>query len=145
MSVSPYINNFVTVLSAPVTTGITVFFMLQIFFSSLARFRYLYFFSLSFSFTQWPTGTAKFPIQQILFFLLTINRSGRLAEIRWSVCISKSQRSLCFWFSMADSRSCVYHLFGWSNFCTIRSVWPFSPRHVYYYTFCASLLHSLIM
>ena len=28
-------------------------------------------------------------------FLLIITRSGRLADIRWSVCISKSQRSLC--------------------------------------------------
>ena len=31
--------------------------------------------------------TAKSTIRQVLFFLLTISRSGRLAGIRWSVCI----------------------------------------------------------
>ena len=37
----------------------------------------------------------------IFIFLLTISRSGCLAEIRWFVCISKSQRSLCVSFSRA--------------------------------------------
>ena len=58
--------------------------------------RYLSFFSLSFSFSLWSAGTAKSTILQVLFFscLLTI-RFGLLAEIRWSVCVSKSSRSLC--------------------------------------------------
>ena len=34
-----------------------------------------------------------------LFFLLNIIRSGRLAEIRWSICMSKSHRSSCAPFS----------------------------------------------
>ena len=42
-------------------------------------------------------GTAKSTSQQVLF-LLTITRSGRLAEISRSVCISKSQRTLCISF-----------------------------------------------
>ena len=50
------------------------------------------------------TVTAKSTIQQILFFsplffLVAITWSGRLSEIWWSVCISKSQKSLyvSFW------------------------------------------------
>ena len=31
------------------------------------------------------------------FFLLTITKSGHLAEIRWSVCITKSKRILCIY------------------------------------------------
>ena len=42
----------------------------------------------------------------LLLLLLLIIRSGRLAEIRWSVCISKSHRSLCVSFSWTDSRLC---------------------------------------
>ena len=36
-------------------------------------------------------------------FLLIFIRSGRLAEIRWSVCITKSQRCWCVSFSMTDA------------------------------------------
>ena len=50
-----------------------------------------------------------------LFFLLIITRSGRLAEIRSSVCISKYQMSLCVSFSKTDFGLCIYHLFVWSN------------------------------
>ncbi len=39
----------------------------QFFFNSLARSRYLSFFSLSFSFILWSTGTAKSTILQVLF------------------------------------------------------------------------------
>ena len=54
--------------------------------------------------------------RQILFLLLTISRSSRLAEFRWSVCISKSKKILCVSFSRMDSGFCIYHLFLWSNF-----------------------------
>ena len=43
-------------------------------------------------------------------FLLIITRSGRLAEIRWSPCISKSDT-----FSQTDFVSFIYHLFVGSN------------------------------
>ena len=49
------------------------------------------------------------------FFLLIIIRSGLLAEIRWSVCISKSHRSLCVSFSRIGARLCINHLLTWSN------------------------------
>ena len=85
-----------------------------LFFNSLARSGNLSPFSFSvypvvFSsqFALWLAGLAKSTIQQILFFLLIIIWSGRLTEIRWSVCISKSQRTLSVSFSMIDL-GCAY-------------------------------------
>ena len=101
-SSSPCANLLVTVPSAPITIGITATFTFHSFFNVLARPRYLSFFSLSFNFILLSTGTAKSTIRQVLFFLLIINMSGRLAEIGWSVCISKSQGSLCVSFSRTD-------------------------------------------
>ena len=49
--------------------GITIAFMFHSFHSSLARSRYLSLFLLSFSFTLWSAGTAKFTIRQVLFFI----------------------------------------------------------------------------
>ena len=91
---------------------ITINFMFNSFFNFLARSRYVSFFLLSFNFTLWSAGTAK---STILFFLLIITRSGHLAKIRWSVCISKSQRSLCISFYRTDSGLSIYHLFVWTN------------------------------
>ena len=101
--------------SAPATIGITIIFMFHSFFRSLARSRYLSLFSPSFDLTQCSARTAKSTVQQVLFFLLTITKSGRLAESRWSICISKYQRGLCISFSRTDSRLCIYHLFIWSS------------------------------
>ncbi len=58
-SSSPFSNPLVTVPSAPITIGIIVTCMLHSFFNSLARSRYLSFFSHSFSFILWSAGTAK--------------------------------------------------------------------------------------
>ena len=52
---------------------------------------------------------AKSTRQQILFFLLINIRFGLLAGIRWSVCISKSQRILWVSFSRMHSDLCIYH------------------------------------
>ena len=46
---------------------------------------------------------------------LIITWCGRLAEIKWSVCISKSQERLCVSYSRTESVLCIYHLFVWSN------------------------------
>ena len=86
-SSSPSTNHLVTVPKAPITIGIIVTFMFHSLFNSLARSTYLSHFSLSFNFILWSARTAKSTIQQVLSFLLS---SGRLAEIRWFVCISKS-------------------------------------------------------
>ena len=71
----PFNNLSVTVPKAPITIDTIVTFMFLNFFNSLARSRYLSFFSHSFSFILWSAGTAKSTILQILFFV------GLLAEI----------------------------------------------------------------
>ena len=147
-SFSPCTNPLVTVLRAPITIGITITFLFHSLFNSLARLRYLSFFSLSFNFTLWSAGTAKSTILLVLSFLLIIIRSGRLSEIRWSICISKSQRSLYVSFSRTDSGLCIYHLFVWSNFSFFHnSQWITLPTQLclVLYSFCAHLLHLLIM
>ena len=65
-------NPLVTVPKAPITIGTIVTFMFHSFFNSLARSRYISFFSHSFSFNLCSAGTAKSTILQILFFFLLI-------------------------------------------------------------------------
>ena len=113
---SRFNNPLLTVPKAPRTIGIIVNFMLHNFFIFLARSRYFFFFSLSFSFILLSAVREKSSILQVLFSLLIIIRSGLLAEIRWSVYISKSHRSLCVSFSRTAAGLCIYHLFVWSNF-----------------------------
>ena len=147
-SYRPFNNPLVTVPNAPFTIGTIVTFMFHSFFNSLARSGYLYFFSLSFRFILWSAGTAKSTILQILFLLLIIMRSGVLAGIRWSVCMLKSHRSLCESFSRTDAGVCIYHLFVWSNWNFLHiSQWITLPTQscLSLYSFCANLLHSLIM
>ena len=81
----PFNNPLVIVPKAPITIGTIVTFMFHSFFNSLARSRYLSFFSLSFRIILWSAETAKSTILQIFFFLLIIIRSGLLAGIKWSV------------------------------------------------------------
>ena len=88
-SSSPCINPLVTVPRAPITIGIIIIFIFHSFYNSQARSRYLSLFALSFSFTLWSAGTAKFTILQVFFLLLIIIRCGHLVETRWSICISK--------------------------------------------------------
>ena len=85
-SSSPFSNPLVTVPNAPITIGGIVTCMSHSFFNSLARSRYLSFFSHSFSFILWSAATAKMTIFASSLFLLIIIRSGRLAEIKGSVC-----------------------------------------------------------
>ena len=106
-SSSPFSNPLVTVTNEPITTGIIVTCMLHCFFNSLARSRYLSFFSHSFSFILWSTGTSKSTIFQVFFFLLIIIKSGVLADIRWSVCMSKSHQRLCVLFSRTGAGLCI--------------------------------------
>ena len=86
-SSSPFSIPLVTVPNAPITIDIIVTCMFHSFFNSLARSRYLSFFSHSFSFILWSAGTAKSTILQVLsfffsFFFLIIIKSGLLAGIR---------------------------------------------------------------
>ena len=63
-SSSPCINPLVTVPRALITLGIIVTFLFHSFVNSLARSRYLSFFSLSFNFTQWAARPVKSTIPQ---------------------------------------------------------------------------------
>ena len=91
---------------------------------------------------------SKVPYPASSLFLLFIIRCGRLADIRWSVCISKSQWNLCVSFSRTDVGLCIYYLFVWSNFNFLHnSQWITLPSQscLILYSFCANFLHSLIM
>ena len=82
------------------------------------------------------------------FLLLIIIRSGLLAEIRWSVYMSKSRRSLCVSFSRTDAGLCIYHGLVWSNFNFLlisQLITLPTLSGLVLYSFCANLLHSLIM
>ena len=147
-SSSPFSNHLVIVPNAPITAGIIVTFMFYSFFNSLTRSRYLSFFSYSFSFILWSSGTAKSTNLQVLFFLLIIIRSDLLAEIRWSMCMSKSYRSLCALFSKTGAGLYLYHLFVWSNFDFLHiSQWITlsTQSWLVLYSFSANLLQSLII
>ena len=69
---SAFSNPLFTVPNAPVTIGIIVTCVFYSFFNSLARSRYLYFFSHSFSFILWSAGTAKSTILQVIIIIITI-------------------------------------------------------------------------
>ena len=78
---SPFSKPLVTVPNAPITIGIIVTCMFHSFFNSLARSKYLSFFSHSFSFILWSAGTVKTTILQDLFFLLIFIRSGLVKDM----------------------------------------------------------------
>ena len=63
----------------------------------------------------WGLQGRQSPLFGWVAFFLTITRSSHMAEIKWSFCISKPQRTLCVLLSGKDSWLCVYHLFAWSN------------------------------
>ena len=107
------IGGVVTVPRPPITIDIIITFVPQFFLNSRARSRYLSFFSLYFNFTLLSAGTAKCTILQILF-LFIITRSGCLAEIRWSICISKSLRSLAS-HSPGQMLGCAYSVCFYSQ------------------------------
>ena len=97
MSPGPSTSPLMTVPSGSVTTGITVTFRFHSCFNSLPRS------STYLSFRFLSTLLSGMSEQQSPWFLkliitLIITRSGRLAKIRWSVCISKSQTSFCVSF-----------------------------------------------
>ena len=71
-SSSPFINHLVTVARGPIIIGINTF-LFDSFFNSRVRFRYLSFFSLSFSFILWSIGTAKSIIFASSFFFVDYN------------------------------------------------------------------------
>ena len=132
----PFNNPLVIVPNKTITIGTTVTFMLHSFFNSLARSRYLSFFSLSFRFILWSARTAKSTILQILFFLLIIIRSGLLAGISWSVCMLKSLGVYACYF-LGQVLGCAYTICLYSQIeisCTFPSGSPCQPSCISPYT-----------
>ena len=118
------------------------------FFNSLARSRTYYSFHILPVLFCGQLGQQSRPFCKSFFFLLIIIRSGRLAEIRWSVCMSKSHMSLCVSFSRTGAGFCIYHLFVWSNLNFLHnSQWIILPTQscLVLHSFCANFLHSFIM
>ena len=75
-------------------------------------------------------------------------KSGLLAGIKWSICMLKSYRNLCESFSRTGAGLCIYHLLVWSNWNFLHIFqWITLPTQscLALYSFCANLLHSLIM
>ena len=136
---------------APITTGIIVTFMFHNFFQFPSKVQALILLFAFFQFYCGPPGQqspqfCKFSLFFVLFFIII--KCGRLAKIMWSICIQKSQRSLCISFSSTDSGLCIYHLFVWSNLNFLHiSQWITLPIQLclVLFTFSANLLHSLIM
>ena len=78
----------------------------------LARSRYLIFFFTFFQFYSVVCRDGKVHISAVFLFfllLLTITMFGRLAEIRWSICMSKFHRSLCVSFSQNPREVYRFH------------------------------------
>ena len=84
----PFNNAFVIVPKAPIKIGTIVTFIFHSIFNSLARSRYLSFFSHSFRFILWSAWTAMSTILQIFFFCWLITYSFRVFHI-----------SVSWWFS----------------------------------------------
>ena len=107
MPLSPFNNPLVIVPKAPITIGTTVTFMFNSFSIILqGRSTYPSFQILSVLFCgQLGHQSRQFCI--FTFFMM----SGLLAEIRWSVCMSKYHVSLCVSLPRTGAGLCTYHLF----------------------------------
>ena len=121
-SSSPLSKSLRTVPSIPITVGIIIILIFHsffFFFSSLAStclsFCFLWFSLYGLLGWQNPQYSkfSPFFFSFFNFSLLIITRSGHLAKIRDSVCISKSQRILCISFFRMDSGLCIYHFLLW--------------------------------
>ena len=140
-SSSAFNNLSVTVSKAPITIGIIVTFMLHIFFNSLAKSRYLSFFSHSFSFILWSAGTANSTNLQNLFFrwlLLGLIFWPRLGDL--SVC--QSPKGVCVCHSLGQMLGFAYTICSYGQIwisCTSPSGSPCPTSRIESYT------HSVII
>ena len=127
VSICPPISNTSSLPSKPLETvptkiSLNVTLMFHSFLSSLARSKYL---SLTFRFL-WFSLCSQLGRQSPLygkfdFFLLIITKSGLLAKITWSVCISKSQISVSFSRVLLLLSSWVIHTnISWWAFTEVR-------------------------
>ena len=144
----PFSNPLVTVPNAPITIGIIVTCMFHSFFQFPSKVGVLVLFFTFFQFYSVVSRDSKVDYFAGSLFLLIIIKSGLLAEIRWSVCMSKSHRSLCVSFSRTRAGLCIYHLFVWSNFNFLhifQLITLPTQSCLVIYSFCTNLPHLLIM
>ena len=115
--ISKSFSPLVTVPKVPVTIGIIVTFMFHSFFKFPSKVHVLIFLCIFFQFYFVVSRDSKVHnfASSLFFQLLIIVGSGRLALIRWSVCMSKSHSSSCVSFSRTDTGLSIYHLFVWSS------------------------------
>ena len=139
----------VTLLRAPITIAITVTFMFHSFpFQFSNKVEILISFFTFFQFYSVISRNSKIHNFASSLFLLIMIRSGRLAEIRWSIFMLKYHRSLCDSFPRTDAWLCINRLFVHANLNSLHnSLWITLPTQLCLdlYSFCANLLHSLIM
>ena len=122
-SSNPVINPLLTVPCALTTIGITVTFMFQVFFSSLARSKYLSFFSISFRFTLWSAGTAKSTKRQVPFFC-RLSQGLVVLPILGCPLVSQNPRDFRVSHSLGRIPACVYTVYSHGQIlisCTIPS------------------------
>ena len=126
-------KTLVTVPKAPITTGTIVTFSFHSFFQFSSKVVVLISLFTFFQFYSVVSRDRKVNNWANVLFLLIITRTGLLAEIRGSVCISKSHRSLCVSFSRTGAGLCIYHLLTWSN-VNFLNISPWPPSRVWSYT-----------
>ena len=147
-SSSPFSIPLVTTPNAPNAISVIVACMFRSFFQFPSKVEVLILLFTFFQFYSVVSRDSKVDNFASSLFLLIIIKSGLLAEIRWSVCMPKSPRGLCVSFSRTGTGLCIYHLFVWSNLYFLHiSRWITLPTQscLVFYSFCANLLHSLIM
>ena len=141
-------NPLVTVQNAPIRICTIVTFMFHSLFQFPSKVAVLLLLFTFFQFHDAVSRNSKVDNFASSLFFIIITRAGLLAEIRWSVCMSKSNRSLCVSFSRASAGLCIYHLFVWSNLNILPiSAWItlLTQSCLVLYSFDANLMHSLIM
>ena len=138
-----FTNLSVTVPKAPITNGIILTFIFHSLIQLPSKFEVLI---LLFTFFQFYSGFSQGSKMHnyASSFLLIIIRSGRLAEIRWSV----GMLIVVYVFSRTDVRLCIYYLFVWSNLNYLHNFMGITlslQSCLVLHSFCANFLHSLIM
>ena len=114
-SPNPFNNPLVTVPKAPITIGIIVIFMFQFFqFPSKVQtlillFTFFQFYSVVSLERKFHNFASSFFF--FFFFFFFSIRSGLLAEISWSICMSNSHTSWCVLFSGTDAGLSIYYYY----------------------------------
>ena len=114
-SSSPFNNPLVTVPKAPITIGIIVTCMFHSFCNSLARSRYLFFFSHSFSFILWSSGTAKSTMLQVLFFCCWLLFSLVFWPRLGDPCVCQSSIRVYVCYFLGQVLGCAYTICSYSQ------------------------------